>query len=81
MSTIYGLTGGIGMGKSTVARVLVKARLPVVDSDELAREVVEPGQPALEEIRESFGDEFIGDDGRIDRARMAACIFSDDGLR
>ena len=46
MSTIYGLTGGIGMGKSTVASVLAKARLPVVDSDELAREVVQPGQPA-----------------------------------
>ncbi|MDP6036568.1 MAG: dephospho-CoA kinase [Verrucomicrobiota bacterium] len=81
MSTIYGLTGGIGMGKSTVARVWAKAGLPVVDSDELAREVVQPGQPALKEIRESFGDEFIGDDGRIDRARLAACIFSDDGLR
>lgn len=81
MSTIYGLTGGIGMGKSTVARVLAKTGLPAVDSDELAREVVQPGQPVLEEIREVFGDEFIGDDERLDRARMAACIFSDDGSR
>ena len=81
MSMIYGLTGGIGMGKSTVARVLAKSRLPVVDSDELAREMVEPGQPALEEILESFGDEFIGDDGRLDRSRMAAHVFSDDVAR
>jgi len=81
MSTIYGLTGGIGMGKSTVASVLAKARLPVVDSDELAREVVQPGQPALGEIRESFGDEFIGDDGRLDRSRMAAHVFVDDVAR
>jgi dephospho-CoA kinase len=81
MSTIYGLTGGIGMGKSTVARVLAKAGLPVVDSDELAREVVQPGQPAFEGIREAFGDEFIGEDGRINRARMAARVFSDDVAR
>jgi len=81
MSTIYGLTGGVGMGKSTVARVLAKARLPVVDSDELAREVVQPGQPALEEIREIFGCEFIGDDGWLDRSRMAAHIFADDAAR
>ncbi len=81
MSTIYGLTGGIGMGKSTVARVLAKAGLPVVDSDELAREVVQPGQPAFEGIREACGDEFIGEDGRIDRPRMAACVFFDDVAR
>ncbi|SVE02360.1 uncharacterized protein METZ01_LOCUS455214, partial [marine metagenome] len=69
------------MGKSTVARVLAKAGLPVVDSDELAREVVQPGQPAFEGIREAFGDEFIGEDGRIDRPRMAACVFFDDVAR
>ena len=81
MSTIYGLTGGVGMGKSTTAKLLGKAGLSVVDSDELAREVVRPGQPALEEIREAFGDEFIQDDGRLDRAKMAGHVFSNDPAR
>ena len=81
MSTIYGLTGGVGMGKSTAAKLFAKAGLPVVDSDELAREVVQPGQPALKEIREAFGGEFIKDDGQLDRAKMAARVFSDDIAR
>ena len=81
MSTIYGLTGGVGMGKSTAAKLLTKAGLPVMDSDELAREVVQPGQLALKEIREAFGDEFIKDDGQLDRVKMAARVFSDDVAR
>ena len=81
MSTIYGLTGGVGMGKSTAAKLLAKAGLPVVDSDELAREMVQPGQLALKEIREAFGDEFIKDDGQLDRVKMAARVFSDDVAR
>ena len=81
MSMIYGLTGGIGMGKSTVAKLLAKTGTSVVDSDELAREVVQPGQPALEEIAEAFGNEFIKDDGHLDRMKMATCVFSDDLAR
>jgi len=81
MSTIYGLTGGVGMGKSTAAKLLAKAGLPAVDSDELAREMVQPGQLALKEIREAFGDEFIKDDGQLDRVKMAARVFSDDVAR
>ena len=81
MSTrVIGLTGGVGMGKSTAARLLAKRGLPVVDSDDLAREVVAPGQPALEEIAEIFGAEFIVD-GKLDRQRMAAEVFGDDAVR
>ena len=81
MSTrVIGLTGGVGMGKSTAARLLAKRGLPVVDSDDLAREVVAPGQPALEEIAEIFGAEFIVD-SKLDRQRMAAAVFGDDAAR
>tara|TARA_Y100000588_G_scaffold253930_1_gene268449 strand:- start:584 stop:1165 length:582 start_codon:yes stop_codon:yes gene_type:complete len=81
MSTrVIGLTGGVGMGKSTAARLLAKGGLPVVDSDDLAREVVVPGQPALEEIAEIFGAEFIVD-GKLDRQRMAGEVFGDDAAR
>ena len=81
MSTrVIGLTGGVGMGKSTAARLFAKRGLPVVDSDDLAREVVAPGQPALEEIAEIFGAEFIVD-GKLDRQRMAGEVFGDDAAR
>ena len=77
---VIGLTGGVGMGKSTAARLFAKRGLPVVDSDDLAREVVAPGQPALEEIAEIFGAEFIVD-GKLDRQRMAGEVFGDDAAR
>ena len=76
-TTVYGLTGGVGMGKSTAAKILEKKDVPVVDSDELARQVVEPGQPALVEIVDQFGDGFIDSQGRLDRAEMAQQIFGD----
>ena len=53
--TTLGLTGGIGMGKSTCGQLLRSRSIPVVDTDDLARQVVEPGQPALDEIRSTFG--------------------------
>ena len=71
------LTGGIGSGKSTVAQFLRSRGAVVVDADAIAREVVEPGQPALAEIRETFGPEVIAADGRLDRARLAEIVFSD----
>ena len=81
MSTrVIGLTGGVGMGKSTAARLLAKRGLPMVDSDDLSREVVAPGQPALEEIAEILGAEFIVD-SKLDRQRMAAAVFGDDAAR
>ena len=75
------LTGGIGSGKSTVAQLLAGHGAVVVDADRIAREVVEPGQPALEEIRAAFGDGVITDDGRLDRGRLAAIVFEDDAAR
>ncbi len=71
------LTGGIGSGKSTVARRLAERGAIIVDADAIAREIVEPGQPALAEIRETFGPEVIGADGRLDRASLAGIVFAD----
>jgi len=78
---VLGLTGGIGMGKSTCAELLRARRLPVVDTDELARQVVEPGQPALAEVAATFGPELIGQDGRLRRAELARRVFSDPARR
>jgi dephospho-CoA kinase len=69
------------MGKSTVAKILEKKGMLVVDSDELARQVVEPGQPALAEIIDQFGDGIIDPQGRLDRAKMAQQVFGDDIAR
>mgnify|MGYP001296520952 FL=1 len=76
-----GLTGGIGMGKSTAAELLVKRGAKVSDSDQLARELVEPGQPALAEIAGAFGDDVLREDGSLDRAKMAALVFNDSTAR
>ncbi len=72
-----GLTGGIGSGKSTVARLLAEHGALVIDADRIAREVVESGQPALAEIAQRFGDDVIAPDGRLDRGALAAIVFAD----
>lgn len=72
-----GLTGGIGSGKSTVARMFADRGAIVIDADRLARAVVEPGQPALAEIAERFGSDLIHGDGTLDRAGLAAIVFAD----
>lgn len=71
-----GLTGGIGSGKSTVAKQLAAAGFPVVDADQLAREIVEPGQPALAELAEAFGEEILAADGSLNRAALAERAFA-----
>ncbi|HTD66016.1 MAG TPA: dephospho-CoA kinase, partial [Candidatus Limnocylindria bacterium] len=73
---LIGLTGGIGMGKSTSASLLSLRGIPVVDTDIIAREVVEPGQPALTEIAATFGRELIDDEGKLRRAALAQIVFS-----
>ena len=78
---LYGLTGGVGMGKSTVSRLLSEMGITWVDSDDLARSVVEPGQPALDMIRDEFGDEYIGPQGNLDRSKMASLVFANEGQR
>lgn len=72
-----GLTGGIGSGKSTVSRRLTELGAEVVDADLIAREVVEPGETALEQIRERFGDEVFGPDGSLDRPALGRVVFGD----
>jgi dephospho-CoA kinase len=74
---LLGLTGGVGMGKSTAAQFLVKRGVPVIDTDLLARQVVEPGQPALKEIQRTFGDSVIAPDGQLRRDVLARIVFSD----
>ncbi len=76
-----GLTGGVGMGKSTCAQLLRDRRIPVVDTDDLARQVVEPGQPALAELRQLFGPEILDAGGRLLRAELARRVFADPPAR
>lgn len=76
-----GLTGGIASGKSTVADLFAELGVPVIDTDIIAREVVEPGQPALDEIRERFGADVIDASGNLDRTTMRKAIFSDETAR
>ncbi|MEE4162302.1 MAG: dephospho-CoA kinase [Woeseiaceae bacterium] len=71
-----GLTGGIASGKSTVADILANLGAQIIDTDVVAREVVEPGQPALDEIRDAFGDDVFEDDGTLDRRRLRERIFA-----
>jgi dephospho-CoA kinase len=78
---ILGVTGGMGMGKSACAKLLQQRGVPVIDTDELAREVVEPGQPALAEIQALFGADLVGPDGRLRRDRLARRVFGDPAAR
>lgn len=73
---IIGLTGGIGSGKSTVARSLQKHGFPIVDADLIAREIVEPGQPALAELAKEFGADILNADGSLDRGLLASRAFT-----
>ncbi len=76
-----GLTGGIGMGKSTAAELLAKRGAKVCDSDALARELVAPGQPALAEIVEAFGGAVLLGDDSLDRAKVGELVFRDSTAR
>lgn len=72
-----GLTGGVGSGKSTVSRLLASYGAVVVDADQLAREVVEPGSPGLAEVVQAFGADLLLRDGSLDRATLAGRVFGD----
>lgn len=76
-----GLTGGIGAGKSTVAKELAALGAVIVDGDKIAREVVEPGTPGLAALVEAFGEGILADDGSLNRPALAAIAFSDDESR
>jgi dephospho-CoA kinase len=81
---VVGLTGGIGSGKSTVGRMIQDLGVPVIDADQLAREVVEPGQPAHAEIAAAWPQVIVADGplaGHLDRKRLAALVFADPDSR
>jgi dephospho-CoA kinase len=78
---VVGLTGGIGSGKTTVANGFSSHGVPVIDTDMLARELVEPGQPALDEIISVFGTDCVTPDGQLKRDYIRQQIYSDTGLK
>ena len=69
------------MGKSTAARFLLDRGIPVIDTDDLARSLVEPGEPALSEIAQAFGPSVIAPDGRLQRRELARIVFKDPAAR
>lgn len=74
---VIGLTGGIATGKSSVARFFRERGIPVIDADQLARDAVLPGSPALDQIVSLFGRNMLTNDGRLDRKRLGELVFSD----
>jgi dephospho-CoA kinase len=76
-----GLTGGVASGKTTVAQQFADAGAIVLDTDVIAREVVEPGEPALAALVKALGNDLLGADGRLDRALLRRRVFGDEALR
>ncbi len=76
-----GLTGGVASGKTTIANLFADAGAVVLDADVIAREVVEPGEPALAALVEALGDDILGSDGGLDRALLRRRLFGDETLR
>ncbi|GAA5173419.1 dephospho-CoA kinase [Modicisalibacter zincidurans] len=76
-----GVTGGIAAGKSAVARAFAAHGVPWVDADDVAREIVAPGEPALAEIAAHFGEQVLDADGRLDRRRLRAIVFAEPAER
>ncbi|MGI9950915.1 dephospho-CoA kinase [Moorellaceae bacterium AZ2] len=74
---VIGLTGGIASGKSTVAGILASLGARVIDADKIAREIVEPGKPAWEEIKSTFGFQYLEPDGTINRRALGNLVFRD----
>ena len=79
--TVVALTGGVGAGKSTVAEVLASRGAHIIDADLLARQAVEPGSKALEEIAARFGPSVLDENGHLDRGKLGAIVFSDASAR
>ncbi len=78
---VFGLTGGFAAGKSTVVARLRARGLPVLEADDLAREVVEPGTPGLAEVVKAFGEDVLDETGALDRKRLGKRVFSDKSAR
>jgi dephospho-CoA kinase len=77
MKLVIAVTGGIGSGKSTVAKLFETLGAGLVDTDAIAQQLTQPGQQAMERIRKRFGDSYIDAQGALDRARMRGLVFSD----
>lgn len=71
------LTGGIGCGKSTICELFNAQGVPIIDTDQIAHQLVMPGMPALEQITSAFGNDMLTEDGQLDRQKLASQIFSD----
>ena len=78
---LCGLTGGVGMGKSTAAGFLSQLGVKVVDTDEIARELVQPGRPVLLQIQSEFGDGIVSPAGELKRDQLARLVFADGSAR
>lgn len=77
MSLLVGLTGGMGSGKSLAAKFFAEQGAHIIDADQLSRELVRPGQPALKEIVDVFGEDILDSNGNLDREALAKIIFDD----
>jgi len=77
MKLVVAVTGGIGSGKSTAAKLFETLGAGLVDTDAIAHQLTQPGRPAVERIRKRFGDNYIDSQGALDRARMRNLVFSD----
>jgi dephospho-CoA kinase len=77
VSLLVGLTGGIGSGKTLVASIFKKYGAHIIDADIVCRELVQPGQPALQKIAQTFGDDILDSSGNLDRQKMASIVFQD----
>ncbi len=81
MTKIVGLTGGIASGKSTVSDFFRQQEIPVIDADEISREVMKAGEPAVEEIRRIFGGDVLLENGEIDRDKLGDIVFESPSRR
>jgi dephospho-CoA kinase len=78
---VIGLTGGIGSGKTTVANLFAKLGVNIIDTDIISRDLTQPGQAALTQIAEHFGQSILSADGKLDRTQLRECIFKDPDQR
>jgi len=76
MTYVIGLTGGIGSGKTVVSDHFGRLGVPIIDTDVIAREIVEPGEPALQKLVDAFGDNILLSDGNLDRSALRALAFA-----
>jgi len=81
VTLVVGLTGGIGCGKSSACKIFTELGVDVIDADKISHELTQHNGAAIPAIRSQFGEEYIGTDGALDRAKMRKLVFSDNGCR